>query len=216
MNVSPGHRAEPPSPAENQRPLTLMKLVRSRSKVNYESRASNDVLRSRPGSRRHGLCGKRPTAQKKDQFARSDKSHIVQHKTGRKGKATGGLAAGNPARPRRHRFMMHNVFLSYGRGSTGRAVAPPSAPTPQLNEVRRGRNAANVAGGSLVSFRVRRFWVFCLQLKRKSQADAGGWNLADVWAGEVRAARAPERCVPLARHGTAQPARARFWQWKVF
>jgi hypothetical protein len=23
------------------------------------------------------------------------------------------------------------VFLSYGRGSTGRAVAPPSAPTPQ-------------------------------------------------------------------------------------
>ena len=25
-----------------------------------------------------------------------------------------------------------------------------------------------------------------------------------------------KRCVPLARHGTAHPARARFWQWKVF
>ena len=40
-----------------------------------------------------------------DVFARLDKSHIVQHKTGRKEKATGGLAAGNPARPRCHRFI---------------------------------------------------------------------------------------------------------------
>jgi len=70
--------------------------------------------------------------EEKDKFARSDKSHIVQHKTGRKGKATGGLGTGNPARPRADRFMMHNVFLSYGRGSTGRAVTPPAAPTSQL------------------------------------------------------------------------------------
>ena len=74
--------------------------------------------------------------------------------------------------------MMHNVFLSYGRGSTGRAVAPPSAPTPQMEkmgarivEVCRfaGEHdagagaplgiAAAVAGNLNVIFRVRQFWV---------------------------------------------------------
>jgi len=68
------------------------------------------------------------------------------------------------------------VFLSYGRGSTGRAVAPPSAPTPQKwkrwarewkkfaasREARRRRLAppleiaAVVAGGLNVFRRVQR------------------------------------------------------------
>ena len=82
-----------------------------------------------------------------DKFARLDKSHIVQHKTGRWEKATGGLAAGNPARPRCHRFMMHNVFLSYGRGSTGRAVAPPSAPTPQIGKDGRAKRKSGRFAG---------------------------------------------------------------------
>jgi hypothetical protein len=77
-------------------------------------------------------------------------------------------------------------------------------------------SAANVADFPGVTFREQRFWVFCLQLKRKSQADAGGWNLAAIWAGVMRSARATERCVPLARHGTAQPARARFGLENVF
>jgi hypothetical protein len=57
-----------------QRPLTLLKLVRSRSNGNYESRASEDVLRGVGQGRAavstialratvdHGLCGRRPTA----------------------------------------------------------------------------------------------------------------------------------------------------------
>jgi len=46
------------------------------------------------------------------------------------------------------------VFLSYGRGSTGRAVAPPAAPTPQFGkrwarEWKSGRFAGeHDAGGS--------------------------------------------------------------------
>ena len=107
----------------------------------------------------------------------------MQHKTGREGKATGGLAAGNPARPRCHRFMMHNVFLSYGRGSTGRAVTPPAAPTSQLNEVRRGRNAANVAGGSFVFSRpaLRDHGWF----KAKTASRVDGLKRR-VWAGKLQ------------------------------
>ena len=83
-NVSPGHRAERRHRQNRQRPLTLIKLVRSRSKVNYESRASDDVLRGFGQGRAVTACaGMRPTARRKDKFARSDKSHIVQHKTGR-------------------------------------------------------------------------------------------------------------------------------------
>jgi hypothetical protein len=44
--------------------------------------------------------------------------------------------------PAAGRFMPHKVVLSYGRGSTGRAIAPPSAPTPQLNEVRRANGSS--------------------------------------------------------------------------
>lgn len=160
---------------------------------------------------------------------------------------------------------MHNVFLSYGRGSTGRAVAPPSAPTPQFGEVRRGRNAAHVADFSRVTRRVPRRQRFKAKtafrmggLKRREilrtyqSAKAIGrrglcfvGTLAAVPGGiTLRAVSMPASnptlrmvrtlspgggscgrcairarvgtCVPLARHGTAHPARARFWQWKVF
>jgi hypothetical protein len=112
--------------------------------------------RGRPGSRRHGLCGEAPYRSQKGEWSvRLDKSHIVRHNTGRC-YGCGGPDTGNPARPRAGRFTSHNVFLSYGRGSTGRAVTPPAAPTSQLNEVRRGRNAAGVAGGSFVFSRVQR------------------------------------------------------------
>jgi len=79
-------------------------------------------------------AGKRPTAHRKgNRSVRSDKSHIVRHKTGRF-ECCGGPGTGDPARPRAGRFTSHNVFLSYGRGSTGRAVAPPAAPTAQLEK----------------------------------------------------------------------------------
>ena len=53
-----------PSPAENQRPLTLLKLVRSRSNE-IESRASDAVLRGVGQGRAVTACAKkRPTARK--------------------------------------------------------------------------------------------------------------------------------------------------------
>jgi hypothetical protein len=112
------------------------------------------------------------------------------------------------SRPVRAILGSHNVFLSYGRGSTGRAVAPPSAPTPQLNEIRRGRNAASVAGFSRVTFREQRFWVFCLQLKEKVGAGAtalepggrlGGRGASRARAGTVRAAGASRHRAARAR-----------------
>ncbi len=106
FGVSPGNRAEPPPPAEQATTADAAKIGSLSLKCKSHERAQiTNASWSRPGSRRHVLCGKRPTARKKDVFARSDKSHIVQHKTGRKGKATGGLAAGNLARPRCHRFI---------------------------------------------------------------------------------------------------------------
>ena len=74
----PGHRAEPPPPAAQQRPLTLLKSVRSRSKANYESRASEDVLRGVGQGRAVTACaGSALPLENKGVFARLDKSHIV-------------------------------------------------------------------------------------------------------------------------------------------
>ena len=134
FGVSPGHRAEPPPPAA-QEPGTLRWLEVWFAALNggNERAQVTNASRGRPGSRRHGLCGKRPTAQQgRINLVRSDKNHFVRHKAGR-GEGEGRPRRGTPRDPA-GRFMPHKVFLSYGRGSTGRAVTPPAAPASQLEK----------------------------------------------------------------------------------
>ena len=72
-------------------------------------------------------AGKRPTARKKDHLLAEIRVTLCIHKTGRWGKATGGLAAGNPARPRCHRFIDAQCDLIL---RALRAQAAPSRPRP--------------------------------------------------------------------------------------
>ncbi len=75
---------------------------------------------------------KRPTARRKDQFARSDKSHIVRHKIGRWGKATGGPGTGDPARPRAGHFMIAQCVLILRARELRPRRRAPVRPTPQM------------------------------------------------------------------------------------
>ena len=105
-SVPPACRAGRRHRQRRQRPLTLMKLVRCRSNGKARARASDDVLR---GSARvapsRPVLGSALPLEKKNRFARSDKSTLCIHKTGRWEKATGGPGPGDPARPRAGRFI---------------------------------------------------------------------------------------------------------------
>ena len=197
-----------------QRPLTLLKLVRSRSNGNYESRASDDVLRGcRPGSRRHVLCGKRPTARKKDKFARSDKSHIVRHKIGRWEKATGGPGTGNPARPRADHFMIAQcVLILRAREHRPRRRAPVRPHSANWNKLGAGETRRTSTGGSLRLFPRATVLGFPFTAKKEKSAlarrlEPGG---SSGGPGAIRARGGNGAC-RWRVHGTAQPARARFW-----
>jgi len=93
----------------------------------------------KPGSRRHGLCWKRPTAHGTESSWFAQIRHIVRHKTGRWKRQRAARQRGTPRDPAAAVLCSHNVLLSYGRGSTGRAVTPPAAPTAQLEKDGRAR-----------------------------------------------------------------------------
>ena len=109
----PGHRAERHHRQHRQRPLTLSGNISSLPlKWKATSARKSRMLRGVGQGRAVTSCaGMRPTARRKDKFARSDKSHIVRHKIGRWGKATGGPGTGDPARPRAGHFMIAQCVL---------------------------------------------------------------------------------------------------------
>ncbi len=140
--------------------------VRSRSKLRRECARVRTCSVGQPGSRRHGLCGKRPTAHRRGQSQFAQIRHVVRHKTGRWEKPRAASAAGAPETPLPTVLCSHNVLLSYGRcwrtatGRTGRAVTPPALPTAQFEKMGAGKArrtsravrwscaACNVAGHS--------------------------------------------------------------------
>lgn len=133
---------------------------------------------------------------KKDQFARSDKSHIVRHKIGRWEKATGGPGTGDPARPRAGHFMIAQcVLILRAREHRPRRrapVRPHSANWEKMGALKevwplRGRArrrrlsppleiAATVAGGLNVSCRVQR----CGSFAEKDGFESGGFETSTL------------------------------------
>jgi hypothetical protein len=102
----------PSSPAEKQRPLTLLKLVRSRSnEITKRAQMETCCVESARVAPSRPVREAPYRSTRKDQFARSDKSHIVRHKIGRWVKATGGPGTGDPARPRAGHFMIAQCVL---------------------------------------------------------------------------------------------------------